>query len=173
MAAKSFLRRVSGKLTEILGTIVSTGAANDGDIVALDSTGKLDVSVLPVGLGPEVALVPASESLAAGDLVNFWTDAGVIKARKADGATTGKQADGFVLSAFAPAATATVYLPSNINTSVAGLTPGTEYFLSATTPGGLSATPPAGAGKTSQVVGKALSATSLGFVPEAPIVTAA
>ena len=48
MAAKKFLRLVAGVLTEIAATVTSSGASNGGDLVALDSSGRLDNSVMPV-----------------------------------------------------------------------------------------------------------------------------
>lgn len=50
MAAKSFLRATAGKVGRALGIVVSTGAANDGDIPALDATGKLDPSTMPAAV---------------------------------------------------------------------------------------------------------------------------
>jgi len=50
-----------------------------------------------------------------------------------------------------------------------GLTPGQDYFLSATTAGNLTATPPTTAGSTVITkLGTALSATDLGVAPQAP-----
>lgn len=125
MAAKKFLRLVTGRIKEILGVTVSTGAPNDGDIPALDATGRLDSSMMPVGVAPEVKLLVAFETLAAGDFVNVFNDAGTPKARKADAAVSGKEAHGFVLAAFVATTTATVYL-ENMNTQLAGLTVGTR-----------------------------------------------
>jgi hypothetical protein len=159
MAAKKFLRNVAGRISEIIATVVSAGVANDGDIVALDTTGKLDVTVLPVGVGPDVKIAVASEALTAGDFVNLWNDTGALKARKADATAAGKEADGYVLANVALAGNATVYF-GGINTSVSALTIGTTYFLS-TTPGGSTATAPSATGNVVQRLGKALSATEM------------
>lgn len=167
MAATKFIRLISGILTEIAGVVISTGAPNDGDIPALDASGKLDVSVLPVGVGPEVQVMLASEALSAGDLVNIWLDVGVVKARKADNTAPGKEANGFVLSAYAPAASATVYGPSQLNTAKSALTLGATYWLGAA--GGIVAAPPTGAAVVSQVVGKSVSLTTIMFHPLHPI----
>ena len=169
MPAKKFLRLISGVLTEVVGVPASGGAVNDGDIPALDAAGRLDVSMMPTGVGPEVKVAVASEALAAGDIVSFWNNTGTINVRKADGSAAGKPAHGFVLAAFASSASATVYLPSQINNQKSGLTPGATYWLDVTTPGAITATPPTGAGKVSQVVGVALSATELNFVPLHPV----
>jgi len=170
MAAKRYLALLAGRIKQVAATIVSTGAPNDGDIVALDATGKLDVSVLPVGVGPEVKILTTSEALSAGDFVNVWDDAGTTKVRKADATAEGKEAHGFVLAAYLAAVSATVYL-ENTNTSIAGATGGTRYYLS-TTPGSFTATPPAAAGNVVQPIGQALSATEIEFEPQEPITVA-
>jgi hypothetical protein len=160
MAAKRFLRLVSGRTQEILGIVVSAGAGNDGDIPALDATGRLDTSLMPVGIGPDVKILPSSENLAAGDYVNIWNDAGTLKVRKADAATAGKEADGYVLASVVSPANATVFFDA-INTQLSALTLGAIYYLSAATPGAITVTPPAVAGNVVQELGKALSATEL------------
>lgn len=173
MAAKKFLRLISGVITEIAGVVTSVGSGNDGDIPALDATGRLDTSVMPVGIGAETKTAVASETLTAGDLVNFWNNTGTVNVRKADGSAAGKPAHGFVLAGFSASASASVYLASQINTQKTGLTPGATYWLDGTTAGAITATAPTGAGKVSQVIGVALSATELSFVPLHPITLAA
>lgn len=162
MAAKKFLRMVSGKLKEVFATVTSAGAGNDGDIVALDSTGKLDISLLPVGVGAEVTVLPASENLTAGDFVNLWNDGGTMKVRKADATTNAKPADGFVLAGVTAPANATVYRLSQTNTARSGMTLGAEYFLS-TTAGGITTTAPSANGNIVQRIGVAHSATEIVF----------
>ncbi len=164
MAAKSFYRRVAGKWTQIFGIVVSAGAANDGDIPALDATGRLDGSVMPVGLGADTASILASEALAAGDLVNVYTNAGAANVRKADASTPGKEANGFVLAAVSNGANATVYFEGT-NTQRGGLTPGSRYYLAATA-GSITATPITTVGQVDQFVGTAVSATALSFEPD-------
>jgi hypothetical protein len=160
MAAKKFLRNVAGRITEIIATVVSSGVANDGDVVALDTTGRLDVTVLPVGVGPDVKIHPSSENLAAGDWINIWLDVGTLKVRKADATAAGKEADGFVLANVTAPANATVFF-GGINTALASLTLGAQYFLS-TTPGvGVATTPPSASGNVVQRLGKAISATEI------------
>lgn len=170
MAAKKFLRLVAGKITEVFGVQSSAGAGNAGDIVALDDTGRIDATMMPVGIGAEVKVLTASEALAAGDFINIWSDAGVAKARKADATTAGKQADGYVLSAVASGANATVYT-DGINTQRTGLTPGADVYLQ-TTAGSVGTTIPAAAGNVVQRVGKALSATEVVFTPAEPVTLA-
>ena len=86
MAAKKFLRLVNGVLTEIFGVQTSAGAGNAGDLVSLNDTGRIDNSMMPVGIGADTATITASETLAAGDWVNVWNGAGA-EVRKADATT--------------------------------------------------------------------------------------
>lgn len=159
MPAKKYLSHAAGRLQEVQATVTSAGAGDDGKILALDATGKLDNSVMPVGIGADTATIAASENLAAGDYVNIWDSTGA-KVRKADAATSGKEANGFVLAAVTSGANATVYFEGQ-NTQKTGLTPGARQYLSAATPGATTATPPAAAGNVVQLLGVAVSATSI------------
>lgn len=154
-----FLDLTTGHFTEREGRVVSTGASEAGDIVALDSSGRIDPSLMPVGIVADTAQITASEALAAGDLVNIHNSTGA-KVRKADATTVGKHCHGFVLASVANAAAATVYFESSI-TGLSSLTPG-DRFLS-TTPGLSTSTPPSGSGNVVQRVGVAVSATVLSF----------
>lgn len=161
MAAKTFLRLVSGKIQAIQATVTSAGAGNDGDIIALDSTGRIDVSVLPVGVGPDVASITVSEAagLAAGDYVNIFDSTGE-KVRLADNSNN-RPAHGFVKAGYADAATAIVYFEGP-NDDLSGMTPGARQYLD--TAGGHTATPlvpVTDAGKTHQFLGIAINATTI------------
>ena len=169
--ADKYLKQENGVLKEQEATVQSTGATDAGKIVALDTSGKLDNSVLPTGVGDETKIVPAYEDLSAGDFVNFFDDAGTVKVRKADASTSGKYADGFVLTAVTTGNNATVYL-SGINNQLTGLTGGSYYYLSASIPGAGTTTPPSGSGEVVQRLGKALSATEIAFQPGDSIILA-
>lgn len=106
--AKKYIELLNGKLATKEATVASAGAANAGEVVALDSTGKIDVSVLPVGVGPDVKLLEASEDLLAGQYVNIFDVSGTPKVRLAD-ASNGRDAHGFVKEAYLSGAIATVY----------------------------------------------------------------
>jgi hypothetical protein len=149
--------------TIVNSKVSSAGAGDSGKIPALDASGRLDNSFLPVGIGADTAIITASEALAAGDFVNVWAS-GV---RKADASTSGKEAHGFVLTAVAAAAPATVYFEGT-NTQVTGMTSGV-VFLSPTTAGLATATPPTTAGHISQIIGVAVSATAINFQNNLPI----
>lgn len=160
----------AGTLTEVSGLAASAGAADAGKIPQLDAAGRIDSSMMPVGIGADTASITASEALSAGDLVNVWDSAGTARVRKADASTTGKHAMGFVLAAVANAAVATVYFEGT-NTGVTAQTAGVA-FLSATTPGRTVAAAPTAAGQIVQRVGYATSATALNFDADQPITLA-
>ena len=147
----------------------SAGAGDSGKLTALDSSGKLDTSFMPVGIAADTASIATSETLAAGDLVNIWNNSSAANVRKADATTAGKEAHGFVLSAFTHPTTAIVYFEGS-NTAKTGLTPG-KQFLS-TTAGGSTVTAPSGSGNVVQVVGFATSATVLNMQSMTPLVLA-
>lgn len=168
--ADKYLKQESGRIKEIEATVASAGAGNAGDIVALDASGKLDSTVMPTGIGSDSVSIVASETLAAGDLVNIWNDAGTPKARKADATAEGKEAVGFVLEGITSGASGTVHFEQTI-TGLSSLTPGAAMYLS-TTPGAATATPPSGSGTVVQYIGRAISATSISFEPAQPITVA-
>lgn len=169
MAAKKFLRLVGGIVSEVLGVQVSGGAANAGDIPALNDQGRLDMSVMPVGMGADTAQIEASEALSAGDFVNVWDDGGTAKVRKADASMGGKDAHGFVLAAVASGSSATVYFEGT-NDQVTGQVPGLAFLQ--TTAGKSGQTVPSGAGQVVQQVGVAVSATAVNFERGMPVVLA-
>jgi hypothetical protein len=167
--ADKFIRNNAGVLTEKEATVVSAGSGDAGEIVALDGTGRLDLTVMPVGIGPDVSQIVASENLAAGDFVNVWNDAGTAKVRKADATTTGKFCNGYVLASVTSGDSATVYFEGH-NTQVSGATPGALFL--ATTAGGFTSTAPSASGNVVQRIGLAISATEINFEPAQPIVLA-
>ena len=168
MAAKKFLRLVNGVLTEIFGVQTSAGAGNAGDLVSLDDSGRIDNSMMPVGIGADTSTITASETLAAGDWVNVWDDSGA-KVRKADATTAGKEAHGFVLSAVTSGNPATVYFEGT-NTQVTGQTPGLVYLQTTAGTGG--ATVPSASGNVVQRLGVAVSATAVSFEAQPPVTLA-
>lgn len=152
----------SGKLTEVQPVNVSTGAPDAGKIAQLDATGRWDISMMPVGVGAEVTIVPSFESFTAGQFVNLFDNAGAVNARKADATTNAKPAHGFVLAIVTAPANATIYGISNKNTALAGLTLGVPYWLS-TVAGGVIATAPSAAGNWVQELGTSESLTEMVF----------
>lgn len=167
--ADKYLKQVGGALAEQEALTESAGAGDAGKIVALGSAGRLDESVMPVGIGADVAVIQASENLAAGDLVNVHNDGGP-RVRKAD-ASNGRRAHGFVLSAVGAGNNASVYKEGSI-TELTGKTPGAPQYLSAGTAGAMTETAPTGSGQIVQLVGHAMTATEVDFEPAQPITLA-
>jgi hypothetical protein len=159
-----------GTLTEREAKDSSAGAGDAGKIVALDSTGRLSSTMMPVGMGADTKTITASENLNAGNFVNIWNDAGTVKVRKADATTAGKEANGFVLNTVTAGSAVEVYFEGT-NTQLTGLTGGAMYFLS-TTAGGVTSTAPSASGNIVQKLGRALSDTEINFEPSDPIVLA-
>lgn len=155
MAAPRYLANISGFITMVVAAV--TSAANS--IVATDSTGRIDISMMPVGIIADTVIATASEAISAGALVNFYNNAGTINVRNADSTNASKPAHGFVLASVLSSGTATVYNLGQQNTAATGLTVGSVYFLS--TVGALTATPPSTSGNLVQEVGVAITTTQL------------
>lgn len=145
-------------------TVVSTGAAEAGDIVALDGTGRLDITVMPLGVTAETTVCVAVEAIAQGEWVNLYLNGAVLNARLSD-ANNGRPINGFVNANVILGGNATVYRISNKNSNCAGLTIGSKYYASET-PGAITATPPSDAGDIIQYIGVAETATEIVFSNE-------
>lgn len=161
--ADKFLARIGGRTQQRSAVDTSSGAGDAGRIPALGSDGKLDESMMPVGIGADVHIIEASEPLSAGVYVNVFSDSGVVKVRLADN-SNGRAADGFVLDAVASDADATVYPLDATNSELTGLEPGASYWLGTAggvIPTALDATSSANANKICQKLGKAISETEL------------
>ncbi|QJI52997.1 hypothetical protein XccvBFoX4_gp43 [Xanthomonas phage FoX4] len=195
MAAPRFLANISGRIRMLATIVASAGAADAekvpstnangyldpslinaattgaGKVLQLLPDGTIDPSAMPTGIGADVKILPASEALAANDLVNVWSDAGVAKLRKADATAEGKEAHGFVKASFALNAQASMYLEGRIS-GLTGLTPGARMYLSAATPGAAAALSPSAAGNVSQHIGDAVSTTEIDFEKAEPITVA-
>lgn len=146
----------------------SAGIGDAAKMVQLDGTGRIDSTMMPVGIGADTVTITASENLAAGDFVNIHNSAGA-KVRKADATTAGKEAHGFVLGAVTSGNPATVYFEGT-NTGITGATPGVVYLH--TTAGGFTSTAPSSTGNAVQRVGIAASATAINFEPHPPVILA-
>ena len=158
--ANRYKTLIAGKDNMVEATVVSTGAGEAGDIIALDGSGKIDVSILPTGVGPDTKSMVTSESIGAGDYVNIFDVASVPTARLADN-SNGREAHGFVLTATTSPASTTIYF-EGANTALTRLTAGTRMYLD--TAGGATTRPldPAtNVGSLHQLLGTACDATSI------------
>ena len=169
MADKYLKVGSTGNLEEVEATVQSAGAGNAGEIPALGEDGKLDDTVMPDGIGAETQVMAASEALAENDVVNIYDDSGTTKCRKADATDASKPAHGYVKAAVELGANATVYTDGYLPGT--GYTVGSKYFL-ATTPGGVTTTPPSATNNITQEIGSAVSVTAIKFEPLTPIVRA-
>lgn len=167
MADKYLKLGSSGFPQEQEAVTSSTGAGDSGKIVALDSNGQIDPSMLGT---TESITMTASESLSAGDFVNFWDDSGTIKMRKATNTGIATQADGYVKSGVTSGASGTVYRDCGLLTGLSGLTVGARYFLG--TSGAITTTLPTGSGSIVQYLGKAQTTSALFVDIEDPIIRA-
>ena len=156
----------SGLLEELEALEVSTGVADASKPIKTDSTGKLDLSLMPVGIGPDTQDIICTENLSAGEFVNMYNNLGTIAVRKAD-RSNNRPAHGFVIQNYTAAQIAKVYKDSE-NNALAGLTLGAYYFLGLA--GAASLTPPAaGSGHLLQALGVAMSATELDVEIQKPV----
>jgi hypothetical protein len=156
---------LSGKPAEAIAIQSSAGTDDANKIAATGADGRFDITLMPTSLTVQTKILPASEDIAAGKLVNVYDDSGTTKVRLADG-TLSIRADGYVKSGVLSGANATIYL-EGIITGLSGLTPGDVWLGEA---GAATQTPPAsGSGGIAQLVGTAISATEMDFEKEQPI----
>jgi len=162
------LQLINGVIQRIIANATSAGAADAGKLVQLDAGGKLDQSLLPsVALvGHEDYAFPATEAISAGDIINVYDNLGTPSIRKADATDNTKPPMGFALAAIALNATGTVRLSNGVITGLTGLTAGVRYYLSALTPGAITATPPATTGNVIYAIGRAKSATEFNYIDD-------
>lgn len=166
MAAQKFLGWVETVGKKWLTAITTSAGAGDAyKIPCVGADGKLHSSLLP-SLDADTTVAPASENLSAGDRVNLWWDTETLRVRRAD-ASNGRKADGYVAGAVTSGDSATV-LHDGTQSGLSGLTPGAEYYLSSSTPGGIVVVGSVTltSGHLIQYVGKAKSPTELLFEPD-------
>lgn len=159
--ADKFIDLVAGEQVQKTPLTTSAGAGSSGSMIALDPSGKLDSSFMPSGVASRINAL-ATEDLGEDKLINLWVDGGVTKARLADATDNTKPADGYVDSPVTNGNSASVIPLSGLADNLSGLTPG-KIFL-ATTPGGVTSTPPSVSGNIVQEVGVAVTATSAFYI---------
>ncbi len=160
-----------GKTTLADAIATSAGIADANKQIKTNSSGEVDYTMLPAGVGREVLTLPATEDLSAGNWVNIYDATGTMSCRKADAATA-KPAHGFVLASVTSGNNATVYLMGQKNTGKSGLTGGTVYFLSSVTPGGEATAPVFTSGYIAQRLGIASGTDTVLSEANAPVTVA-
>lgn len=168
MAAQKFLNVLSGVITQAQANDSSAGVGDAGKLVALDTSGKIAVNMMPTGIGAELLNLPTSENLSANDLVNIFSDTGTIKARKAD-CSNSRTAHGFVKVAVTAPAVVDVYFEGD-STGLSAKTAGAKQFLS--TGGAMTETAPSTSAYLVQTVGYATGTTTARIQVSDPIVLA-
>lgn len=136
-------------------------------LLTTNPTNFLDISQLPKDsiqsqrFNAIIATARAS-SLVAGQLVFLVVSAGILEAYKAD-ASAGVQrwATGWVPYDIGVNTKGIIYLFTGYNGGFGGLSGGGIYYLSATTPGGITTTAPVASGTLRQQIGTAISASDL------------
>ncbi len=121
------------------------GTGRGGRIVALRSDGRIDPSMLPSNT-IVVASIVANEALNAGDFVNVFYNGSERRVRRANASNANTPAHGFVLSNATTGSEVVVYFTGlNSQASRGSLTTadiGKNVFLSASTAGLYTLTPP-------------------------------
>ena len=169
MAIQKFLTHSAGNITEVAAIDESAGSGDAGKLIAVGADGYIDDSFLKQT--PAVVMT-ASEDIAAGDLINIWSDAGTPKVRKATNAAVGTRADGYANAGILEDASGTVILGEGVITGLSSLTPGARYYLGTGGSRVLAASLPTSTGNISQQIGVAKSATELAINIQEPIVLA-
>ena len=158
-----YLSLVGGAQVEVEANNTSAGAGDAGKIIALDAAGKIDPSMLPANVNEPFQILVAFIALSPGSMVNIRSDGKVQLAN----ATSSLTAVGFVLAASSVNSNATVFFEGLV-TGLSGLTPGAKYYLDSTA-GQITDVPVTASGRLHQVVGRAVSSTTLLFQPDEPI----
>jgi hypothetical protein len=159
MAGNKYMTLDGGKKALIKSNNTSVGAADSGKIVSLNAAGKIDPSLLT---DQDVSNIEAFENLAAGDYVNLFLDASVIKARLADNSND-RPAHGYIDDTVTAASNVNVFFEGS-NTNLSGLTVGARQFLGTigqTIETALDPTNAANDGDLHQLLGVAISATEI------------
>mgnify|MGYP000897683883 CR=1 FL=1 len=147
---------VTGGVKEVAPVAIG-GSGSENRIPSLDSGGRLDSSMMPVGVAPEVKTGNAFETITAKDLVYFKSDGTVAKASNTSG---GHYAQGWAANGASVGQPVTVNFEATI-TGLSGLTPESMCFLGAA--GAITQTVITGANTLYQEVGVAISATEVQF----------
>jgi hypothetical protein len=153
------LDTTNGRLKQVDGTVTSAGAGQAGKIVALDSSGKLDASLIPAGAGGDsVQSITATEAIDAGAWVNIYNNSGSVGLRRALATDTTRPAHGFIKTSVGAGSSVNVYKGGdNDKVPLGSFTiadMGKWVFLSPTSYGACTLTVPSTSGQLLQPIGK-------------------
>lgn len=150
----------------VLDPSLLNAATSGAEVVVMTlPSGRLDQSIMPVGIGVDAVNIEASEALSANDTVNIHFVTGAARVRRAD-ASNGRTAHGYVTQSCLVGEQVLVYREGT-NAGVAGLT-GPKVYLGAA-PGSSVSTPPVGDGVIQQLIGTAHAADAYYFSASRPV----
>ena len=166
-----YIRRdaTTGEYVETPGTVSGGTVGQAGNIPALDNSGRIDPTLMPVGVVADTYSGTAFENIQNGAFVYIRSDGQVANATGVPG---GIEAMAFALVGVSTGQSVLVYFEGR-NTSLGSLTPGKRYYLSDSVPGGLTGVPIVGADKIHQYLGRAVTSNTLSFEPGESIILAA
>ena len=148
----------SGK-DPIDGTALGSGAAPAGFILETDGAGGFNLVATPSG-GAGLDTFTCDASVAPGDVVYINATSTVAKASAEAG--VGQTPDAVAIVDSKPSSTSCIVRSTGLTSAVfSGLTVGATYYLSDTSPGGVTSTAPTGPGTKVQEVGTGASSTRL------------
>lgn len=155
MAKQNFFSLIAGRIVQLFPLSESKGAEDAGKLIATNSKGKIDNSL--IDLKSEVNIRVASEVLSAGKFVNLHLIGDALEVRLAD-QSNGRVAHGFVQEPATVGQEVKVYRIDTDNAQLSGLVTGDDYWLGEA--GNAVAEPPS-TGKICQMLGIAISPTEL------------
>ena len=142
----------------------SAGASDANKVVMSNASGKVDGTLIDISSGLGGDTITCTENLSAGDIVSEYQVGGARRVRKALAADYTKPATHYVLIAASNGTGAVVYSRGkNTFVGLTGFTTadiGKRVFLSASTSGGVTKTPPVAAGNLLQHIGYISDVTS-------------
>lgn len=151
-------------LQQAIGDSTGTGILDPANYLTISPVFADSIQVQRM----QAIIVTASEAIAARDFCNLHSSSG-LKVRRANASAIATRAWGWAPNAIANGSPGIIYLFSGYQGG-GGITLGSTYYLSASTPGGITTTAPVASGTIKQEVGLALSATELLVRLSTPIV---
>lgn len=155
MAKQNFFSLIAGRIVQLFPLSESKGAEDAGKLIATNSKGKIDNSL--IDLKSEVNIRTASEALSAGKFVNLHLVGDALEVRLAD-QSNGRVAHGFVQEHATVGQPVKVYRIDTDNAQLSGLITGADYWLGEA---GNAVVEAPTTGKFCQMLGMAISPTEL------------
>ena len=145
---------IGDALIQTIRNVQLKNAASADDVAALEASllAKPDAR----------AVVFASETVTAGEFVNVYNAIGELRVRKAVASDPAKFANGFASDAIASGAPGAIYF-MGLNVAAAVPDDASEVWLSDTTPGSFTTSPPSNEGSIIQSLGPAIAGLGIFF----------